>query len=97
VNVDLVATFKENWLLLVTTNHQADFTQPFYYLQNEKLGGTAFWYLQPYPGFQINSQIKSVTTIAKVCDYGYFSADLYLLLLDSSSRLQLKQGKRLLG
>ena len=37
VNADLVATFKENWLLLVPTLHQPDFTQPFYYLQSEKV------------------------------------------------------------
>jgi putative restriction endonuclease len=91
VNVDLVATFKENWRLLVTTNHQADFTLPFFHLQNDKPGGTAFWYLQPYPGYQINSAIKSVTTLAKVCAYGSFSPDLYLLMLDPSCRLKLKQ------
>jgi putative restriction endonuclease len=91
VDADLVSTFKDNWLLLVSTNHQADFTLAFYHLQNDKAAGTAFWFLQPYSGFQINSVIKSVTTLAKVCAYGYFSADLYLLMLDASSRLQLKQ------
>jgi len=91
VNADLVGTFKENWLVLVSTGHQADFTQPFYYLQNEKLGGIPYWYLMPYAGCQINSHIASVTTLAKVCAYGYFSADLYLILLDPSHRLELKQ------
>jgi putative restriction endonuclease len=91
VDADLVGTFKENWLLLVTTGNQADFTLPFFHLQNDKAGGTPFWYLQPYSGFQISSHIKSVTTLAKVCSYGYLSADLYLLMLDVSSRLQMKQ------
>lgn len=39
VDAELVGTFKENWLLLVTTAHQEDFTQPFFYLQNERAGG----------------------------------------------------------
>lgn len=90
VNADLVGTFKENWLLLVTTGNQPDFTQPFYYLQNDKAGGRAFWFLRSYAGYQINSHVKSVTTLAKVCAYGFFSADLYLTMLNSSCRSQLK-------
>lgn len=42
VNPDLVAMFQENWRLLVNTPHQADFTQPFYYLQSEKIDGKKF-------------------------------------------------------
>src|SRR5690606_16558769 len=60
VNADLVGTFKENWQLLVNTLHQADFTQPFYYLQSDKAAGKPFWFLVPNPGCQINAHIKSV-------------------------------------
>jgi putative restriction endonuclease len=91
VNADLVGTFKENWQLLVPTMHQADFTQPFYYLQSEKAGGTPYWFLQPNIGCQINAHIKSVTTLSKVCAYGYFSEELFLLLSDADHRLLLKQ------
>jgi putative restriction endonuclease len=91
LDADLVGTFKENWLLLVTTGHQAGFTQPFYYLQNERGSGIGYWHLQPYSVCQINAHIKSVTTLAKVCAYGFFSADLYLLMLDPFYRLQLNQ------
>lgn len=67
VNADLVATFKENWLLLVPTMHQPDFTQPFYYLQSEKIEGQAYWKLQPNLGMQINAHIKSVTRYRRRC------------------------------
>ena len=32
---ELVATFKENFALLVKTAHKDDFIQPFYYLQSD--------------------------------------------------------------
>ena len=86
VDTDLVGTFQENWRLLVTTLNTPDFTQPFYYLQTEKFEGAQFWFLQPKPGCQINAYIKSVNTLAAVLDYGYFSADMFLLLADAAAR-----------
>lgn len=86
VDAQLVGAFKENWLLLVNTAHQEDFTQPFYYLQSERVEGQGYWFLQPVPGCQINAHIKSVSVLAKVCEYGYLSADLWLLLNDALSR-----------
>lgn len=86
VNADLVATFKENWLLLVPTMHQPDFTQPFYYLQSEKIYGQAYWKLQPNLGMQINAHIKSVTRLSETCAFGYFEPQLFLLLSDSNNR-----------
>jgi putative restriction endonuclease len=91
VNADLVGTFKENWQLLVPTLHQPDFTQPFYYLQNEKIVGTPYWFLQPKPGCQINAHIKSVNTLQAVCAYGYFATELFLLLTDAQQRSILLQ------
>lgn len=90
VNADLVGTFKENWQLLVNTLHQADFTQPFYYLQSDKAAGKPFWFLVPYPGCQINAHIKSVNTLATTVAYGCFAEDLFLLLNDAVSRHTLK-------
>ncbi|UKT62797.1 HNH endonuclease [Pedobacter mucosus] len=86
VNADLVATFKENWLLLVPTMHQPDFTQPFYYLQSEKVTGKPFWILQPNVGMQINAHIKSVIRLSETCAFGYFEPELFLLLNDSQNR-----------
>ncbi len=83
---ELVGTFLENWRLLVNTLHQPDFTQPFYYLQSEKVNGTPLWSLIPNPGCQINSHIKSVNTLISVLDYGCFSTDLSQYLDDPISR-----------
>jgi putative restriction endonuclease len=91
VNADLVATFKENWMLLVPTAHQADFTQPFFYLQSERVAHKPYWFLQPNPGCQINAHIKSVSILAHVCAYGFFSDELFLLFSDPIARHQLKQ------
>lgn len=86
VDTELVGTFQENWRLLVNTLHQPDFTQPFYYLQSEKVNGAPFWSLKPKPGCQINSHIKSVNTLISVLDYGCFSTDLFQVLDDLISR-----------
>jgi len=91
VNADLVGTFKENWQLLVPTLHQPDFTQPFYYLQNDRAEGQGFWFLQANPGCQINAHIKSVNTLQAVCGYGSFATELFLLLTDAQHRSILLQ------
>lgn len=79
-DVDLVGIFQENWQLLVHTPNQADFTQPYYYLQSEKAGGEPIWQLVPLPGCQMNSHIKSVHTLAQVVSHGAFHPELYALL-----------------
>lgn len=86
VDVDLVGLFQENWRLLVTTPHQPDFTQPFYYLQSDRVKGQPFWRLHPCPGAQINAHIKSVHTLERTVSYGAFSQDLFLLLLNAEHR-----------
>jgi len=87
VDTELVGTFQENWRLLVNTLHQPDFTQPFYYLQSEKVNGSPIWQLVPKPGCQINSHIKSVNTLINVTEYGCFAAELFQLLSDPSNRV----------
>ncbi|WP_257667289.1 HNH endonuclease [Parapedobacter tibetensis] len=89
-NADLVGHFLENWQLLVATPHQADFTQPFYYLQSDKANGAPFWYLVPKPGCTINAHIKSVNTLAEVLDHGELRVDLFALIQDSVSRTVLQ-------
>lgn len=86
VNAELVATFKENWLLLVPTMHQPDFTQPFYYLQSDKVDKSSFWMLKPNFGMQINAHIKSVAKLSEVCAFGYFDEELTLLLHNQVNR-----------
>jgi len=80
VDTDLVGAFQENWRLLVNTLNQPDFTQPFYYLQSDKVDGKPFWYLIAKPGCQINSHIKSVNTLINVLDHAAFTDELFLLL-----------------
>jgi putative restriction endonuclease len=86
VDTDLVGAFQENWRLLVNTLHQSDFTQPFYYLQSEKIDARQIWYLQPKPGCQINAHIKSVTRLVQVLDFGYFDERVFLLLMNAGTR-----------
>jgi putative restriction endonuclease len=90
VNADLVGVFQENWRLLVNTIHQSDFTQPFFYLQSEKVEGQQIWFLQPKLGCQINAHVKSVNRLIEVLDYGCFSEELYSLFIDPKSRKIIK-------
>ncbi|AMR30667.1 hypothetical protein A0256_04110 [Mucilaginibacter sp. PAMC 26640] len=90
VDTNLVGSFCENWQLLVSTLHHEDFTQPFYYLQSEKIDGQGFWFLKTKPGCLVNAYIRSVNTLANVIAYGYFADDIYLLLCDKSSREMIK-------
>lgn len=85
VNSDLVGLFQENWQLLVDTANQPDFTQPFYYLQSDKIEGQPFWKLCTKTGVPINAHIKSVNTLADILDYGALVDDLFLLLTNPVS------------
>ncbi|MEZ0483291.1 HNH endonuclease [Fibrella aquatica] len=85
VSPELVATFKENFALLVNTANQDDFTQPFFYLKNE-----GFWFLQPNPGFLLDTYIRSVQTLSDRLAYACFADELYTLLLDTQARTYLK-------
>lgn len=86
VTPELVGIFKENWQLLVPTLHQPDFTQPFFYLQSDRIDGDAFWFLKPNPGCQINAHIKSVAKLREVCAYGFFDSTLFHFLADNNNR-----------
>lgn len=86
VDTDLVATFQENWKLLVNTLHLPDFTQPFYYLQSDKIEGEQLWFLQPKPGFQIDAPIKSVIRLSQVLEYAFLSPDLYQIVTNPATR-----------
>ncbi len=91
VNAELVGIFQENWRLLVSTLHHADFTQPFYYLQSDKAEGNPFWILQARLGCQIAAHIKSFGKLREIVEYGYLADDLYQLFTDASSREVLRQ------
>lgn len=86
VNADLVGLFQENWRLLVNTAHQSDFTQPFYYMQSEKIAGIPFWEVITYTQVPLHAHVKSVETLSRLVDYGKFADDLYTLLLQPENR-----------
>lgn len=78
--------FQENWRLLVRTAHQSDFTQPFYYLQSDKVLGEGLWKLYLNSGYQINAHIRSVQTLSEVVAYGSLNEKLAVLLSDAVNR-----------
>ncbi|WP_020599566.1 HNH endonuclease [Spirosoma panaciterrae] len=85
ITPELVATFKENFSLLVKTAHKDDFTQPFFYLQND-----GFWFLKAQAGYYIDHYIRSVHVLNDKLDYGYFANDLFDLLTNTEARTYLK-------
>ena len=87
IDIDFVAYFRENWTLLVNTSHSPDFTQPFYYLQNEKLEGESLWELHPNLGFAITSHIRSINVLKEVISYASFQEDFYNLLQQPEFRI----------
>lgn len=91
VNQQLVSAFLNFWRILVDQPFKCDFTQPFYYLQNDKVEGIPFWQVNPLPGCQLNAHIKSFDKLITVVDFGYFSSDLFDLLMINTSREYLKQ------
>lgn len=91
VSADLVGLFQENWRILVDTPHQADFTQPFFYLQNDNIKGTHFWYLIPKPAKSIHGHIKSINSLIEHLDYGHFDEGLYKLMQEKGCNQLLRR------
>ncbi|WP_299985678.1 HNH endonuclease [uncultured Pontibacter sp.] len=85
ISPELVAQFKEAFALLVRTAHTSDFSLPFYHLAAE-----GFWHVKTKLGPPLQVHIRSIHTLSEVVDFGYFSDELYQLLLDSESRSILK-------
>ena len=54
ITPELVALFKSNWSLLVTSNHDCRFALPFYHLTSD-----LFWKLIPKAGFENILQLKA--------------------------------------
>lgn len=80
ITPDFVATFKENFSLLVNTPHKSDFIQPFYYLQSE-----GFWHIKTKDNEPIKSFIRSFSLLNDKVDYGFFDEELFLLFSNSET------------
>lgn len=81
-----VAHFRENWRLLVNTPHISDFTQPFYYLQNDKIDGNPIWILHPNIDYAITAPIKSINLLTQAINYASFDENFYLSLQNLNLR-----------
>lgn len=90
VTADLVGLFQENWRLLVSTSHTADFTKPFYYLQNDRINRNLFWFLIPRRGMSIHGHIKSIHTLISHLDYGRFEDNLFSMINERSTNSMLR-------
>ena len=85
VTPELVATFKENFSLLVKTAHKDDFTQPFFYLQSD-----GFWFLKARVSGLLDTYIRSVQVLSDRLEFGCFAENLFDLLVNNVARLSLK-------
>ena len=90
ITPELVASFKANWSLLVTTKHDCRLSYPFYYLKSDK-----FWKLIPKIGFdnidKIGSLVKSFSNLNAAVDCAVIEDDLYYLMKDKRSNEVLTQ------
>jgi putative restriction endonuclease len=90
ITPELVALFKTNWSLLVTSNHDCRISYPFYYLKNEN-----FWKLIPKPGFanldQMGSIMKSFSNLNAAVDHAKIEDDLFYLLKDKTNNKILQE------
>ena len=90
ITPELVALFKTNWTLLVTTNHDCRISYPFYYLKSDK-----FWRLIPKNGFenieQMGSIMKSFSNLNAAVDCAVINDDLFFLMKEKKSNSILQQ------
>lgn len=84
ITPELVALFKTNWSLLVTSRHDCRFALPFFHMKSE-----GFWKLIPKPGFKnillLTSAMRSFTNLNSAIDYAEIDEDLTVLLKDKTS------------
>ncbi|MBI3141973.1 MAG: HNH endonuclease [Bacteroidetes bacterium] len=81
ITPELVALFKTNWNLLVTTNHDCRFALPFYHLISDK-----FWKLIPNSGYEnilsLKSAMRSFSNLNAAIAYAILDDELFLLMND---------------
>lgn len=90
ITPELVALFKSNWSLLVTSNHDCRFALPFFHLTSDK-----FWKLIPKPGFdnilQFKASMRSFVNLNAAVDCAVIEFDLFFLMKDKKSNSILQQ------
>lgn len=85
ITPNLVAAFKSNWSLLVTTKHLPIFALPFYHLKGDK-----FWKLHPKSGYEKTLALKGVmrnfNNLNTAIEYAEIDNDLFELLKIKENR-----------
>ncbi len=82
ITAELIALFKTNWSLLVTSKHDCRFALPFYHLTSDK-----FWKLIPKSGFEnilrLSASMRSFAHLNAAVDCAVIEDDLMQLMKDS--------------
>lgn len=90
ITTDLLLTFRQNWKILVETNHTCNFSLPFFHLRSEP-----FWYLVAKPGKEIvTTSSKSIKSFKNLCDtiaFAEIDRELFILLQDPKNVMWLEQ------
>lgn len=90
ITPELVALFKTNWSLLVTSKHDCRFALPFYHLTSDK-----FWKLIPKHGFenilQLSASMRSFANLNAAVDCAIMDEELYELMKHKKSNEILTQ------
>jgi len=84
ITPELVALYRSNWSLLVTTNHDCRFALPFYHLTSDK-----FWKLLPKPGFenilQLSASMRSFANLNAAVECAIIDEELVEIMKDKIS------------
>ena len=79
ITAELIALFKTNWSLLVTSKHDCRFALPFYHLTSDK-----FWKLIPKSGFEhilrLSASMRSFANLNAAVDCAVIEDDLMQLM-----------------
>ncbi|MCY2685757.1 HNH endonuclease [Salinimicrobium sp. TH3] len=87
---ELILAFKQNWKILVETDHNPNFSLPFFHLKNEP-----FWYLVTKPGRELiltsSKSIKSFKNLKETIAFAEIDRELFLLLQEVPNQLWFEQ------
>lgn len=90
ITSDLLLSFRQNWKILVDTNHTNNFSLPFFHLRSEP-----FWYLVAKPEKEIvTTSSKSIKSFKSLCDsiaFAEIDKDLFFLLQDPINQMWFEQ------
>lgn len=90
ITPELLLAFKNNWKMLVSTEHVSNFALPFFHMRTE-----GFWILVTKPGKELkvnrSKSIKSFKSLKESIAFAEIDKNLHLLLLEPVNRLVLQE------